>query len=602
MAYGRLAIARTSPRRLEAAAVAVLLVGFVLFVGPTLGQPLLERHSFRQTQTAYTARVFHDEGIDLLHPKTPVLGEPFEVPFEFPLFQAAASLVMDAGIRDDVAMRLTGLACFVLTALLLYGLVRHVDGRVSGLAALVAFLATQFAVLWSRTSMIEYLATAGAVGFAWATIAWRDNRRASVGGLALAAGLVGMLVKPTTAVFWVLPALAYRPTTSRPGRQRRGTVWLVALVLVPLVAALLWTRHTDAVKAASPTTAWLTSDRLGDWTFGSFSDRYERDLWEEIGNRVLDYVLGPAGIALLAVSALALVRSPQRPFWLSIALAAVLPPLVLTSLYFNHDYYLAAVTPALAALIGLGVGYAWRRVRRRTFVIAVSAVVALHLATSVHAGKESYWAQAHADDPSPWLRPFVQEVVTNTRPGDAVGVVGLDWSPELLYYADRRGLMVVDQLQETMYDAMRADGYRYLFVVDPTKADLTPLTRWPWLGAIGPHTYVIGDDESDMSGAEFVSTDDPSAFRTATTTLRTTTRIPCGPPTRLPSGRRGTLLQIENPSRAGRVRISEELAPLPTRRALFVGRRVAGGGLTLTCFGQPSLVVDVFDAPPPGGS
>ena len=30
-----------------------------------------------------------------MHPKMPVLGEPFEVPFEFPLFQAAASLVMD---------------------------------------------------------------------------------------------------------------------------------------------------------------------------------------------------------------------------------------------------------------------------------------------------------------------------------------------------------------------------------------------------------------------------------------------------------------------------------------------------------------------------
>ena len=35
---------------------------------------------FRQTQTAYTARIYHEQGIDLLHPKLPVLGEPFEVP------------------------------------------------------------------------------------------------------------------------------------------------------------------------------------------------------------------------------------------------------------------------------------------------------------------------------------------------------------------------------------------------------------------------------------------------------------------------------------------------------------------------------------------
>ncbi len=60
---------------------------------------MLEKHAFRQTQTAYTARVFHEDGIDLLHPKLPVLGEPFEVPFEFPLFQAAASLVDGRGRR-----------------------------------------------------------------------------------------------------------------------------------------------------------------------------------------------------------------------------------------------------------------------------------------------------------------------------------------------------------------------------------------------------------------------------------------------------------------------------------------------------------------------
>ncbi len=123
--------------------------------------------------------------------------------------------------------------------------------------------------------MIEYLATAGAVGFAWATIAWREDRRPAVGGLALAAGLVGMLVKPTTAVFWVLPALGYRPTSPRHGRRRTGRSGSLALVLVPLAAALLWTRHADAIKAASPTTAWLTSDALREWNFGTLAQRLD---------------------------------------------------------------------------------------------------------------------------------------------------------------------------------------------------------------------------------------------------------------------------------------------------------------------------------------
>ena len=72
----------------------VILAVVVLVHLPTLGAPLLDRHDFRQTQTAFTARIYHEDGIDLLHPKLPVLGPPWEVPFEFPLFQAAAALVI----------------------------------------------------------------------------------------------------------------------------------------------------------------------------------------------------------------------------------------------------------------------------------------------------------------------------------------------------------------------------------------------------------------------------------------------------------------------------------------------------------------------------
>ena len=134
--------------------------------------------------------MFHEDGIDLLHPKLPVFGEPFEAPFEFPLFQALATVPMAAGVAEDTALRLTCLACFVLTALLLWGLVRHVAVR-QRRRAVVVFTFTPFALVWSRTSMIEYLATAGAVGFAFGVVLWRERRHPSLFVAALAAGLVG---------------------------------------------------------------------------------------------------------------------------------------------------------------------------------------------------------------------------------------------------------------------------------------------------------------------------------------------------------------------------------------------------------------------------
>jgi hypothetical protein len=594
----RIGTRRVSARLVEAACVAAVLVAFVLVVLPTLGQPLLERHGFRQTQTAYTARIYHEQGIDLIHPKLPVLGEPFEVPFEFPLFQAAASVVMDAGVRDDVAMRTTGLLCFLLTALLLYGLVRRVDGRVSAVAALVAFVATPFALLWGRTSMIEYLATAGAVGFAWATIAWREERRPAVGGLALAAGLVGMLVKPTTAVFWILPALAYQPKGGRQGDRRRELMWLAALVLVPLGAAVLWTHHADAIKAASPTTAWLTSDALREWNFGTLGQRFANDTWEVVLDRLRGLIVGYAGIPLLVVAAVALARSRQRRFWLGIVLAAVLPPLVFTNLYYQHDYYLAAVSPAIAALIGLGVGFAWRLLPT-PLVRGVAIVAGVLLASSTLVLGRDYVRLIYVNEPDAQTLALAHEAAAQTRADDRIGVLGLDWSPAVLYYANRWGLMVVERNADASYRLMREDDYRYLLVAEPNDGDISPLARWPWLSALDTHIYGIADSAAELPESTFIATDDASEMPTGAV-LRRGLRIACGQPAMIPGGERGTLILIRDPLPSTRVSVSDELAPLPARRAMHVASELTDAGtLTIRCSGQESLTVDVRDAPSP---
>ena len=51
---------RTLAIALEAVVVTAILAAYVAYVSPTLGRPLLERRAFRQTQTAYTARIYHE--------------------------------------------------------------------------------------------------------------------------------------------------------------------------------------------------------------------------------------------------------------------------------------------------------------------------------------------------------------------------------------------------------------------------------------------------------------------------------------------------------------------------------------------------------------
>ena len=590
-------------RWVEVVVVLAVLAAFVALLAPTLDAPLLDRHAFRQTQTAFAAREFREGGLDLLHPRVPVFGEPFELPFEFPLFQALATLPMALGVAEDTALRGTSLACFVLAALLLYGLVRFVAGPVAGVAALLAFTVTPLAIVWSRASMIEYLAAAGAVGFAFALVLWREERRHVFLVLALVAGLVGMLVKPTTALFWIAPALLYRPTE----RERRSGLLRVdpltlAAVAVSVVGAVWWTRHADAIKAASPITEGLTSSSLRRWNHGWVRDRLDLDLWWLILERAGVLVVGLLGLLLLP-AIVAGVHSRQRWFWLGVAGAAVLPPAVFMNLYVIHDYYLVAVSPALAALIGLGAGWLWSWARPG-WLRAALPVALLALALGTLAVERDYWTHVRGERDEVAVLPVAAEIGRLTPPGDLVAVDGLDWLPAVLYYARRRGHMVVESTRDEALDRIHDDGYRHLFRRDPAHDDVTFFSRWKWVGARGPHMYGLADSRERLPASPLVSAAPDEAFVARLRSgmrLRHARRLQCDRPNELRSGRRGTWLLPSTPEPNARLFVAN-LAPVPLRGPVFVSRSLAASGtLTVLCTGVGSITLDaVVDADGPG--
>jgi 4-amino-4-deoxy-L-arabinose transferase-like glycosyltransferase len=420
--------------------VAGLLVVAVLIRLPTLDLPLLERHAFRQTQTAYTARIFHTDGIDLLHPQLPVLGPPWEVPFEFPLFQAGAALLMDAGVDETIALRGFCLAWFIVSAVLLYALVRPRIGRVGAIAALAVFLFSPLDLVWSRTSMIEFLAVAASLGFAVAALRWRDDGGARWWALAAALGSIAMLVKVTSAVFWIVPFALLGFGRDAGARRHWRSIPAWGLVLVPVAAGLAWTRHADAIKAASDATAWLTSGALVTWNFGTLEQRQDLGAWASALRPSL--VLTAGGLLPIAAIAAAwvAVRRGQWRFWAWMAVAFAAPVLVFFNLYVVHDYYSAAIAAPAAAIVGAGVsGLAGSRHQVARLALGV-AVVAFAVVGAVNL---EYVLPIYGRPPiSTAVLDLADQVAAETLPDQPVAIIERDWDPSLLYYADRRGSMV----------------------------------------------------------------------------------------------------------------------------------------------------------------
>jgi hypothetical protein len=437
---------------------------------PTLGQPLTENFAWRQTQTAWTARIYHQQGTDLLHPEVPVHGPPWLFGFEFPLFQALGAMLMDLGIEPDIAMRTLGLVTFLVSGWLVFALLSRLAGSAAALAGLAAFLFSPFGLVYGRTSLIEYLATAFALAFLFAAIRWLDDRRRVEFAIALVVGVLAMLVKITTGAFYLLPLLLYR----RAGRPILGRDWSVpVLIVVSSAVGLLWIRYTDAMKAAWPATAFQTSANMVDFNFGTPGMRVDPDALLPIASAILIGLTGAGLLVWLPAGTAQLWRLPQAPLLGALLVSTMIgAPLVLTPLYSTQNYYPAAISPAAAMLVGLGASWGWHRRRAilGRFVVVGGGllwIVAL-IAT------RDYWGMSYEAvvdrDGSLAAAAFVRE---RTEPGDWVVIRGRNYDPTILYYADRRGYMLDPRRGTDDLEALRANPRYTLFVDCPYQAPCT---------------------------------------------------------------------------------------------------------------------------------
>jgi hypothetical protein len=516
--------------------LSMLLLGLLARL-PGLDQPFLDQYAFRQTETAYPALLFHQQGMNLFAPQLPVLGKPWQVPFEFPLFQAMAAVIMNAGVSPDLALRISSLICFMATAFAIWGLVRHLSSRTAAAITLVVFLAWPFNVYMSRESLIEYMATAFAVGYAWAGMVWIDTQKKRYAIIAVVLGALAMLVKLTSALFWIVPLLLYwranRPLSDwRPWLRDRARTMLV-LVPVPLIVGAAWTLHADSVKAMNPATRWLTSEALVTWNFGTLGQRLNLENWRTIAQSVGSLITGLPLWQLAVICVMALLRE-RRAVWLGVLLAGILPVVTFFNLYLIQDYYLAAITPALAAIVGYSIDGVVSRLRTLLTRAVGAAAIAVWLGITIYSAGHYLAPMYHEADPAQIL-PAAKELDAGTGPGDLIIFDGLDWSPAVPYYARRAGMMLPQPIvTRQLLDSLPSQGYRYLFTVTPQPGAFRDysrevLNRWTWFDEVSPQLFRLGSSYASVSGGALAASSVPLAPTESSVSLLTAPKaLPCG--------------------------------------------------------------------------
>jgi hypothetical protein len=258
--------------------------------------------------------------------------------------------------------------------------------------------------------------------------------------LLVATGLLtlGFTVKVTTAVAWAFVFLvAAIGMARRKSSVRRLVVAGVAPLAIAMGVGLAWTRYADSVKEQNPIGTYLTSNALSQWNLGTVSQRLDFDQWDRIFERLPS--LGASLWVFIVLLGVALWR--MRLDLRLVALASV--PLIALFTFFNlyvvHSYYLSAVYPAYIAILSLGVASISGLVSQRNASIFIAGALSLLLVLLTWISTEGRSLASLVGVEGKF--PEISRAIAESTPVDAgVIVIGCDWDPTPLFYAERRGM------------------------------------------------------------------------------------------------------------------------------------------------------------------
>lgn len=420
----------------------VVVISFAVFlVAYTLVLPVSGDFHFRQSQTAVGIYYAVHEGA-LIPYETPVLGTPWAVTFEAPVYQTfVAALAAITGIDVVPAGRLVSFS-FLLGATYFGSLIirQLLPGdRLAPILFAALMLCAPVSLFFGRAVLIETCALF--FGMAWLYYAMRaiNEVRVDLAIIAGPLGLLAVLAKMTTwpafvlavGLFWLWDLRARK----RPDLSVTATLFIGGSI--SLAMAFWWIGYSDAIKATGILTKDLVSGNLVAWTYGTLEDRYSARLWlESLPARMLPDALGSLWfIAVLLPFGLALQRR-HLVAALSALLLFFMPLALFTNLHVVHAYYQTANDAFLIAAVAIALSVLASRLDRR---LAIAAFLVL-ISGQGFRFIDGYWDYATADTRIGARYQAAQIVKNSTPVGSALIAFGVEWSPVLHFYAERKGL------------------------------------------------------------------------------------------------------------------------------------------------------------------
>ncbi len=438
---------------------AILLAFFVAIIAAWIAvyyadQPLLEMFAHRQTQTALTSYWMIHEGWTLAY-QTPVMGYPWSIPFEFPIYQTMAAFI--SGLLHlplDPVGRLLSFCFLIACAWPAFQIAKRLNLQDEVPWVFCALLwSSPLYLFWGRTFMIE----TAALFFTFAAIPFALDLRSpqvrvrSVILFTLFATL-GLLQKVTTAapalmVMAFVLLIHYIKTYGIKLPPWRYIFCVGLGFLIPFIVVFLWTQYTDIIKAQNEFGKIITSEALQQYNWGVLEQRWDFKILKNIfWDRVfVENAAGFLGVALFIYAFLYGERRTRTIMCVSLILF-VAPIALFINLHDVHHYYQASSVLFLIAALTLAIfslpkiyGHQW----------LVPSVTILFIISNLY-----YFSAGYANylklnmNTSNHTTLIISDVIKrHTSENDGIVIFfPSGWSSEFAYYSTRKAFTLPDWL------------------------------------------------------------------------------------------------------------------------------------------------------------
>ena len=474
-------------QRNEAFVVSALSLVAVLMRLRNLNSPVSGSYTFRNTQTAWGIRSVANGTISPFSVETPVLGAPWKVPFEFPLYQMISGFLSRlAGLSVEASGRLVSLVFFLLTALIFYRISRFFFQKTICYIGLAFLLFSAHNLEYGSSVLVENCALFFALAAFLAGLKFVQSKRPAFIYLFGVCSVFASLVKITTSVIWVLLgalAIAFLFKV-----DKRTTLKLLGVGILGHIPAVVWTRWADQQKSKSVMTDWLTSQNLQSWNFGTLRQRIFYFEWDE--SLTQGFIPSVAGLTSIAIGliAISIAFHKNRKLPLVFLCMFLSGPIVFTNLYFVHSYYWTAVLPAFVLLLVSGLDALlqqgerfgesiFNRTKLFTWIISVGLIVASWFSVSGLRHFEVFTKPGSETWNGEQVGIAVQSIRQYTSQNDQIVIVGMDWNPQILYFSDRKGLMIPYDwdVLEIFNKLDVSNEYQFLYWFDENQVNLNSI-------------------------------------------------------------------------------------------------------------------------------